>query len=39
MKMYVAVQKLLVGTHRPTKTQTDRQTNWWFDKPTVIFGK
>jgi hypothetical protein len=28
MKMYVAVQKLLVGTHRPTKTQTDRQTNW-----------
>jgi hypothetical protein len=28
------VQKLLVED-----TYTDRQTDWWFDKPTFIFGK
>jgi hypothetical protein len=27
LKMYVAVQKLLVGSHRPTKTQTDKDTD------------
>jgi hypothetical protein len=32
MKIYQAVQKLLVGD-----TQTDRQTEWWFDKPISIF--
>jgi hypothetical protein len=37
MKIYQAVQKLLVGD---TQTrQTDTQTDWWFDKPTFIFGK
>jgi hypothetical protein len=20
-------------------TQTDKQTDWWFDKPILIFGK
>jgi hypothetical protein len=34
MKIYQAVQKLLVGD-----TQTDRQTDWCFDKPTFVFGK
>jgi hypothetical protein len=31
LKNYQAVQKLLVGAHR--------QTDWWFNKPTFIFGK
>jgi hypothetical protein len=30
MKIYGTVQKLLEG---------DRQTDWWSDKPTFIFGK
>jgi hypothetical protein len=38
MKIYQAVQKLLAGD-RQTDTQTDRQIDWWFDKPTFIFGK
>jgi hypothetical protein len=34
IKIYQVVQKLLVGD-----TYTDRQTDWWFDKPTFNFGK
>jgi hypothetical protein len=30
MKIYRAAHKLLVG---------DTQRDWWFDKPTFIFGK
>jgi hypothetical protein len=30
MKIYQVIQKLLVR---------DTQTDWWFDKPTFIFGK
>jgi hypothetical protein len=30
MKIFEVVQKLLVG---------DTQTDWWFDKRTLIFGK
>jgi hypothetical protein len=33
MKIYQAVQQLLVQGHR------HRQTDWWFDKHTFIFGK
>jgi hypothetical protein len=36
MKLYQAVEKLLVGD---TQTDTDRQTDWWFDKPTFNFWK
>jgi hypothetical protein len=31
MKIYQSVQKVLAGD---TVADTDRQTDWWFDKPT-----
>jgi hypothetical protein len=33
MKIYQADRKLLMGDR-----QADKQ-DWWFDKPTFIFGK
>jgi len=33
MKIYHAFHKLLVGGH------IGRHTDWWFYKPTFIFGK
>jgi hypothetical protein len=35
MKIYQAVSKVSSGGD----TQTNSETDWYFDKPTFIFGK